>query len=80
MALKSDTHKIGFRIRAQIGRLLASCINAWDQIRPPKDDYERWLVVTNDPAQPALEAFPHGVATDCRKPSTPRRPQGALAD
>ena len=44
MMLESDTHKVGFCIRAQIGRVLASCIDAWDHIRPPRGEFEEWLM------------------------------------
>ena len=31
-------------VRAMVGRFLASCIDAWDEVRPPKDAWERWLM------------------------------------
>jgi hypothetical protein len=40
---EADTHRLGFRIRALIGRGLASCLDAWDRVRPP-DAYERWMM------------------------------------
>ena len=29
--------------RKQVGRFLASCLDAWNEVRPPKDDRERCL-------------------------------------
>jgi hypothetical protein len=50
---EQDTHRLGFKIRAQIGRVLASCLDAWDHVRPPKDDYERWLIALGQPRSEA---------------------------
>jgi len=57
---EADTHRLGFRIRARIGRILASCIDAWDHVRPPKDDYERRLMSLMKPLQ---SEAPSGIAS-----------------
>jgi hypothetical protein len=54
----ANWRRIGFRIRAFIGRHLASCIDAWNDVRPPKDDYERWLVSIGTPRSEALGYVP----------------------
>lgn len=33
-----------YSLSAQIGRVIAHFLDAWDEVRPPKDDYERWLM------------------------------------
>lgn len=56
---EADTHRIGFRIRAQIGRLLAPCIDAWDHVRPPKDEVDAWFRGVRASSSPPPESSPH---------------------
>lgn len=78
-------------VRAMVGRFLASCIDAWDEVRPPKDacakadrsqaDREGFLTA-------ASQSWPQAYRNDLAIPFPPppnlivptRHPGGADAD